>query len=131
VSMHDPVADMLTRIRNGQQANHQQIKLISSKLKEEIARVLQEEGYIDSFHVDSLDNNLKSMTVKLKYYHGRPVIERIKRISRPGLRVYKSYKDLNAIPGFGVSILSTSKGVMTHIVAKTNGVGGEVLCEVA
>ena len=131
VSMHDPVADMLTRIRNGQQANHQQIKLISSKLKEEIARVLQEEGYIESFHVNALDNNLKSMTVNLKYYHGRPVIERIKRISRPGLRIYKSYKDLIAIPGFGVSILSTSKGVMTHIVAKTNGVGGEVLCEVA
>jgi small subunit ribosomal protein S8 len=129
--MHDPVADMLTRIRNGQQANHQHIKLVSSKLKEEIARVLQEEGYIESFQVDPLENNLSSMTVKLKYYHGRPVIERIKRVSRPGLRVYKSYKDLNAIPGFGVSILSTSKGVMTHIVAKINGVGGEVICEVA
>lgn len=131
MSMHDPVADMLTRIRNGQQAKHQQIKFISSKLKEEIARVLQEEGYIESYFVESLDNNLKSITVKLKYYQGRPVIERIKRVSKPGLRVYKSYKDLNAIPGFGVSILSTSKGVMTHIGAKTNCVGGEVICEVA
>jgi len=121
--MHDPVADMLTRIRNGQQAKHQQITLVSSKLKEE--------GYIENFFVESLDNNLKSMTVKLKYYHGKPVIELIKRISRPGLRVYKSYKDLSSIPGFGVAILSTSKGIMTHISAKLKGVGGEVICEVA
>lgn len=131
VSMHDPVADMLTRIRNGQQAKHQQITLVSSKLKEEIARVLKEEGYIENFFVETLDNNLKSITVKLKYYHGRPVIELIKRISRPGLRVYKSYKDLSSIPGFGVAILSTSKGIMTHISAKSKGVGGEVICEVA
>jgi small subunit ribosomal protein S8 len=129
--MHDPVADMLTRIRNGQQAKHQQVTLVSSKLKEEIARVLKEEGYIDSYFVESLENNLKSITLKLKYYHGRPVIELIKRISRPGLRVYKSYKDLSSIPGFGVAILSTSKGIMTHISAKSNGVGGEVICEVA
>lgn len=129
--MHDPVADMLTRIRNGQQAKHQQVTLVSSKLKEEIARVLKEEGYIDSYFIETLENNLKSITVKLKYYHGRPVIELIKRISRPGLRVYKSYKDLSSIPGFGVAILSTSKGIMTHISAKTNGVGGEVICEVA
>lgn len=131
VSMQDPVADMLTRIRNGQQARHQQVKLVSSILKEEIARVLKEEGYISDYVVESLDNNLKSMTVKLKYFHGRPVIERIKRISRPGLRVYKSVKDLSAIPGFGIAILSTSRGVMTHALAKTTGVGGEVICEVA
>ena len=104
MSMHDPVADMLTRIRNGQQAKHQQVTLVSSNLKEEIARVLKEEGYIDSYVVEALENNLKSITVKLKYYHGRPVIELIKRISRPGLRVYKSYKDLSSIPGFGVAI---------------------------
>lgn len=131
MSMHDPVADMLTRIRNGQQAKHQQVTLTSSKLKEEIARVLKEEGYIDNFTVEALDNNLKLMTIKLKYYHGRPVIELIKRISRPGLRVYKSYKSLTSIPGFGVAILSTSQGIMTHIAAKTKGVGGEVICEVA
>ncbi len=129
--MQDPVADMLTRIRNGQRAKHQEVKLASSILKEEIARVLKEEGYITDYSVESLENNSKSMTVFLKYYHGRPVIERIKRISRPGLRVYKSVKDLSAIPGFGIAILSTSKGVMTHTAAKTNGVGGEVLCEVA
>ncbi len=131
VSMHDPVADMLTRIRNGQQAKHQQVTLTSSKLKEEIARVLKEEGYIEDFFIESLDNNLKLMTIKLKYYHGRPVIELIKRISRPGLRVYKSYKELTSIPGFGVAILSTSQGIMTHISAKMKGVGGEVICEVA
>lgn len=131
MSMHDPVADMLTRIRNGQRAKHQQVTLVSSNLKEEIARVLTEEGYIESFSVENLENNLKSITLKLKYYHGRPVIELIKRISKPGLRVYKSYKDLSSVPGFGVAILSTSKGIMTHISAKSQGVGGEVICEVA
>ena len=131
MSMHDPVADMLTRIRNGQQAKHQQVKLISSNLKVEIARVLKEEGYISDFSVESLDNNLKSITLGLKYYHGRPVIEKIKRISRPGLRVYKSANDLPSVAGFGVAILSTSKGVMTHVKARADGVGGEIICEVA
>lgn len=131
MSMHDPVADMLTRIRNGQQAKHQSVTLNSSRLKEDIARVLKEEGYILDYSVESLENNLKRMTIALKYYQGRPVIDRIARISRPGLRVYKSSKDLPAIPGFGVAIMSTSKGVMTHIAAKNNSVGGEVLCEVA
>ena len=131
MSMHDPVADMLTRIRNGQQAKHQHVKLTSSILKEEIARVLKEEGYIADFSVVPLENNLKTMTVNLKYFQGKPVIVRIKRISRPGLRVYKSVKDLTAVPGFGISILSTSRGVMTHLAAKVTGVGGEVICEVA
>ena len=131
MGMHDPVADMLTRIRNGQQAKHQQVTLISSNLKEEIARVLKEEGYISDYSVESLANNLKSITVSLKYYHGRPVIEKIRRISRPGLRVYKSAKDLSSVPGFGVAILSTSKGVMTHVKARADGVGGEIICEVA
>lgn len=129
--MHDPVADMLTRIRNSQQAKHQHVTLISSKLKEQIAQVLKDEGYISNFSVEPLANNLKSMTIDLKYFHGRPVIEKIKRISRPGLRVYKSSKDLSAVPGFGIAILTTSKGVMTHIKAKADGVGGEVICEVA
>jgi small subunit ribosomal protein S8 len=129
--MHDPIADMLTRIRNGQQAKHQSVTLHSSKLKEDIARVLKEEGYILDYTVEPLENNLKKMTIALKYYQGRPVIDRIARISRPGLRVYKSSKDLPSIPGFGVAILSTSKGVMTHIAARNNCVGGEILCEVA
>ena len=131
MSMHDPVADMLTRIRNGQQAKHQIVTLISSKLKEEIARVLKEEGYISEYSVADLDNNLKTITLHLKYFHGKPVIERIKRISRPGVRVYKAANELAAIPGFGVAILTTSSGVMTHVRAKANGVGGEVICEVA
>ncbi|KTD07984.1 30S ribosomal protein S8 [Legionella jamestowniensis] len=131
MSMHDPVADMLTRIRNGQQAKHQSVTLNSSKLKEEIARVLKEEGYILDYNVQLLENNVKTITLQLKYYHGKPVIERILRISRPGLRIYKSFKELPSIPGFGVAILSTSKGVMTHIAAKRQGVGGEILCEVA
>ena len=131
MSMHDPVADMLTRIRNGQQANHRSVTLNSSKLKEEIARVLKEEGYILDYRVELSENNFKIMTVDLKYYQGRPVIERIARISRPGLRVYKSFKELPSIPGFGVAILSTSKGVMTHVAAKSGCIGGEVICEVA
>jgi len=131
VGMHDPVADMLTRIRNGQQAKHQQVTLVSSLLKEEIAKVLKDEGYISDYHVESLENNLKKMTIDLKYYQGKPVIETIKRISRPGLRQYKSAEDVPAVAGFGVAILTTSKGVMTHIKAKANGVGGEVICEVA
>ena len=131
MSMHDPIADMLTRIRNAQQAKHQQVKLISSILKEQIACVLQEEGYITDFSVEQLDNNLKEMTINLKYFRGKPVIDKIKRISRPGLRIYKSVKQLIAIPGFGIAILSTPKGVMTHIKAKAIGVGGELLCEVA
>lgn len=131
MSMHDPVADMLTRIRNGQQAKHQHVTLISSNLKEQIARVLKEEGYISNYSIEPLANNLKSITLDLKYYQGRPVIEKIKRISRPGLRVYKSAKDLPSVAGFGVAILSTSHGVMTHLKARSNGVGGEIICEVA
>ena len=131
MSMQDPIADMLTRIRNGQMAKHKQVKLISSKLKEHVARVLKEEGYITDFSVELLDNNLKSMTVDLKYFQGRPVIEKIKRISRPGLRVYKPMKELSTVPGFGVAILSTSQGVMTHVSAKAKCIGGEVICEVA
>ncbi len=131
MSMNDPVADMLTRIRNGQQAKHQQVGLSSSNLKVEIARVLKEEGYISDFSVETSENNIKMMTIDLKYFSGKPVIDRIKRISRPGLRVYKAAKELNAIPGFGISIVSTSKGVMSHIKAKANGIGGEIICEVA
>ena len=131
VSMQDPVADMLTRIRNGQQAKHQKVMLDLSKFKKEIARVLKEEGYISDFSIENEDNHAKTITIDLKYYQGKPVIERIKRISKPGLRVYKSAKELGAIPGFGIAILSTSQGVMTHVRAKQIGVGGEVICEVA
>lgn len=131
MSMHDPVADMLTRIRNGQQAKHQSVTMISSNLKVEIARVLKDEGYISDYAVEEMTNNQKAITLQLKYYQGSPVIERIKRISRPGLRIYKSSKELASVPGFGIAILSTSKGVMTHAAAKQHGIGGELLCEVA
>ena len=129
--MQDPIADMLTRIRNGQKAKHKQITLRSSTLKEQIARVLKEEGYISDYNTESLENNLKNITIFLKYFKGKPVIERIDRISKPGLRVYKSVDALLAIPGFGIAVLSTSKGVMTHLLAKSQGIGGEVICEVA
>lgn len=131
MSMQDPIADMLCRIRNGQQAKKNEVTLKSSNLKEQIANVLKEEGYIEDYRVDSNENNTKTLTVALKYYYGKPVIEKIKRISRPGLRVYKSAKQLHAVAGFGIAILSTSKGVMTQIKAKATGVGGEIICEVA
>lgn len=131
MTMQDPVADMLTRIRNGQQAKHEQVTMASSNLKCEIARVLKEEGYISEYSVEDSTGNQKILTITLKYFKGSPVIDRIQRISRPGLRVYRSSKELQPIPGFGIAILSTSKGVMTNIAAKQTGVGGELLCEVA
>ena len=131
MTMQDPVADMLTRIRNGQQAKHEQVSMASSNLKIEIARVLKEEGYISDYSVEESSGNQKVLTITLKYFKGSPVIDRIQRISRPGLRVYRSSKELQPVPGFGIAILSTSKGVMTNIAAKQTGVGGELLCEVA
>lgn len=129
--MQDPIADMLTRIRNGQQAKHEQVTMSSSKLKAEIARVLKEEGFITDFVVRQNDKQHNEITIALKYYQDAPVIDRIKRVSRPGLRIYKNSKELHAVPGFGILILSTSKGVMPHTKAKKIGVGGEILCEVA
>lgn len=129
--MQDPISDMLCRIRNSQQAKHKQVEMSSSNLKEQVARVLKDEGFIQDYRVEQNDNNSKSLIIELKYYQGKPVIERIKRVSKPGLRVYKSYKDLKPVPGFGVAILSTSKGVMTHHQARMNSIGGEVICEVA
>lgn len=130
MSMQDPIADMLTRVRNAQRANHKTVEVPSSKLKIEIARVLQEEGFIEDYQ--DIENGTKRvLLIKLKYYHGKPVIARVDRISRPGIRIYKSKDQLSTVPGFGVAVLSTSKGVMTHHKAKKLGVGGEVLCEVA
>lgn len=130
MSMHDPVADMLTRVRNAQQSNHTSVSFPASKIKEEVLRVLREEGYINDYHVIEHDGH-KQIMVELKYYQGRPVIERIKRISRPGLRVYRNAKNLGKVSGFGVAILTTSQGVMTQKSAKAKGIGGEVICEVA
>jgi small subunit ribosomal protein S8 len=131
MSMSDPVADMLTRIRNGQMVEKASIKMPSSKIKLAIAQVLQDEGYIDGF-VRRDNNGLPELEVVLKYYAGRPVIEKIERISKPGLRVYKGRDDLpRVMNGLGVAIVSTSQGVMTDRKARSLGVGGEVLCVVA
>lgn len=130
MSMHDPISDMLTRIRNGQRANKASVSMPSSKLKCAIARVLKEEGYIEDFAVSA--DAKPVLNVELKYYAGRPVIERIQRVSRPGLRVYKGSQSIpNVMNGLGVTIVSTSQGVMTDRKARANGVGGELLCVVA
>jgi small subunit ribosomal protein S8 len=131
MSMSDPIADMLTRIRNGQLAQKTSVTMPSSKLKVAIAQVLKDEGYIDQYTVQEQDNK-PTLEIDLKYYAGRPVIERLERVSRPGLRVYKPARDIpNVMNGLGVMIVSTSKGVMTDRKAKASGVGGELLCIVA
>ncbi|MCF8151038.1 MAG: 30S ribosomal protein S8 [Burkholderiaceae bacterium] len=131
MSMTDPVADMLTRIRNAQMADKLSVSMPSSKLKVAIAKVLKDEGYIDDFAVR--ENGTKpQLDVALKYYAGRPVIERIERVSKPGLRVYKGKDDLpRVMNGLGVAIVSTPKGVMTDRRARAGNMGGEVLCIVA
>jgi len=131
MSMTDPVADMLTRIRNAQLAQKNSVAMPSSKLKVAIAAVLKDEGYIDDFAVREADGK-SQLDIALKYYAGRPVIERIERISRPGLRVYKGSSDLpRVMNGLGIAIVSTPKGVMTDRRARATNVGGEVLCIVA
>ena len=131
MSMSDPIADLLTRIRNAQMVAKPLVSVPSSKVKVAIAQVLKEEGYIDSFQIKTVDGK-SELVIELKYYAGRPVIERIERVSRPGLRVYKG---CGAIPqvmnGLGVAIVTTPKGVMTDRKARASGVGGEVLCYVA
>lgn len=131
MSMSDPIADLLTRIRNAQMVSKANVLVPSSKVKVAIAQVLKDEGYIDGFQVKSEDGKA-TLDIALKYYAGRPVIERIERVSRPGLRVYKGR---DAIPqvqnGLGVAIVTTPQGVMTDRKARAAGVGGEVLCYVA
>lgn len=131
MSMQDPVADMLTRIRNGLSANKSAVSMASSKQKVEIARLLQDEGYISSFSVAN-EGAKALLTVELKYFQGKPVIEMIKRVSRPGLRVYKASNELpKVMGGLGISVISTSKGLMTDRAARKQGHGGEVICYVA
>ncbi len=131
MSMSDPIADMLTRIRNAQSVNKATVSMPSSKLKTAIANVLKDEGYIDDFSVQDVDGK-PQLNISLKYYAGRPVIETISRVSRPGLRIYRGSQDIpKVMNGLGVTIMSTSKGVMTDRKAQAAGVGGEVLCVVA
>ena len=131
MSMSDPIADMLTRIRNAQMVNKLSVSMPASKLKGAIANVLKDEGYIEDFAVVANDGK-PTLKISLKYYAGRPVIEMLERISKPGLRVYKSGQNIpKVMNGLGVTIVSTSKGVMTDRKAQAAGIGGEVLCVVA
>lgn len=130
MSMTDPIADMLTRIRNAQKSGQVDLSLPSSKLKIAVIKVLQQEGYVDSFEIKKQDGK-SNLNVTLKYYQGRPVIEKIKRVSRPGLRIYKSSSMLPIVrAGMGIAIVSTPKGVMTSRAAQAQKLGGEVLCTV-
>lgn len=131
MSMNDPISDLLTRIRNGQAAGKAEVTLQSSRVKEAIVRVLKDEGYVTDFVV-SKDGARKSLVVALKYHGGKPVIERLERVSRPGLRAYRGKGALpRVLGGLGVAIVSTPKGVMTDREARRAGQGGEVLCVVA
>lgn len=126
----DPIADMLTRIRNAQRIGRSLVTMPSSKQKVAIAQVLQDEGYIQSFEVEG--DKKPQLTIHLKYYQGKPVIELIKRVSRPGLRIFKGKDELPRVQGgLGIAIISTSKGMMSDFHARENGVGGEVICFVA
>jgi len=130
MSMSDPIADMLTRIRNAQSVDKSAVTMPSSKLKVAIAQVLKDEGYIDGFAVKGGEK--AELEIALKYYAGRPVIERIERVSRPGLRIYRGRHAIpNVMNGLGVAIVTTPKGVMTDRKARAAGIGGEVLCYVA
>lgn len=131
MSMSDPIADLLTRIRNAQSVNKTNVAMPSSKLKVAIARVLKEEGYIEDFAVAD-QSGKPELRIELKYYAGRPVIERIERVSRPGLRIYRGKSEIPTVMnGLGVAIVSTPKGVMTDRKARATGTGGEILCYLA
>ena len=132
MTMTDPIADMLTRIRNGHKIKAESVLMPSSKIKINIARVLVEEGYINGYQEEDLENNKKNLLINLKYFEGRPVIEKIERVSRPGLRVYIPANELpKVMGGLGILILSTSKGVMSDRQARKQDQGGEILCVVA
>ena len=131
MSMTDPIADMLTRIRNAQMVGHTEVSMPSSKLKLSIAQVLKDEGYIEEFAVRE-ESAMRQLRIGLKYYAGHPVIEHIERVSRPGLRIYKGRHDIPTVMnGLGVAIVTTPKGVMTDRKARQAGIGGEVLCYVS
>ncbi len=131
MSMTDPIADMLTRIRNAQLAEKATVQMPASKVKLAIAKVLKDEGYIEGFGIVG-DEAKPQLEIALKYYAGRPVIEKIERVSKPGLRIYKGKDDIpRVMNGLGIAIVSTSHGVMTDRKARATGVGGEVLCIVA
>ncbi len=130
MSMSDPIADMLTRVRNGQSANMKTVSMPSSKQKAAVAKVLQDEGYILSFNV--AEEKKPVLTIELKYYLGQPVIEKLKRVSRPGLRIFRGKTELPTVNnGLGVAIISTSRGVMSDKAARAAGEGGEIICTIS
>lgn len=132
MSMTDPIADMLTRVRNGQAVGFETVRMPSSTTKVAIAKILAEEGYLESYEVEDKPGNKRELVVRLRYFEGRPVIDELHRVSRPGLRVYKNKDELpNVLGGLGVAIVSTSAGVMTDRTARRKGHGGEVLCVVS
>ncbi|MBI4005775.1 MAG: 30S ribosomal protein S8 [Gammaproteobacteria bacterium] len=131
MSLQDPISDMLTRIRNGQARSKVAVNIPSSKLKVAIANILKEEGYINDYEI-SKEGGKQVLTIELKYYEGKPVIEMLQRVSKPGVRRYKTVNDLpKVLGGLGTAIISTSKGVMTDKSARAQGIGGEILCIVA
>ena len=132
MSMSDPIADLLTRIRNAQMVAKQTVSVPSSKVKVAIAQVLKDEGYITDLRVNNIENNKAEIEIVLKYFEGKPVIATLKRFSRSGLRQYRGKSELpKVLNGLGIAIISTSKGIMTDAQARQQGVGGEVLCFVA
>ena len=131
MSMTDPISDMLTRIRNGQKARKVSVTMPASKLKTAVAKVLQDEGYITGFSTTA-EGGKEALTVELKYFEGKPVIERVQRVSKPGLRIYRGKEGIpKVLGGLGVAIVSTSAGVMSDRQAREQGIGGEVLCVVS
>jgi len=132
MTMNDPIADMLTRIRNAHKIKAKRVLMPSSQIKINIAKVLLKEGYIKGFEEEQIKNGRKDLFIDLKYYEGSPVIEKINRVSRPGLRVYKTRTELpKVMGGLGIAIVSTSKGIMSDREAREQGQGGEILCFVA
>lgn len=130
--MQDPVADLLTRIRNAQNARKYEVSVPSSKLKRSVCQLLREEGYIGEFTERDLGNNRRGLVIRLKYHQGRPVIELLQRVSRPSRRIYRQHGDLPSVRGgLGVAIVSTSRGVMSDRAARAAGIGGEIICLVA
>ena len=130
MSMNDTISDLLTRIRNGQMSNKEKVKIPYSKMKEALCKVMLEEGYIEGINVEESD--YKNIIVDLKYYDGKPVIDLIQRVSRPGLRIYKSSNEIPLVKnGLGICIVSTSQGLMTGKVAKEKKYGGEIICYIS
>ncbi len=132
MSMQDPIADFLTRVRNAQQARHEEVGMPASRYKTDVAKVLKDEGYIEDYRVSERQGGKATLTVRLKYFEGKAVIERIQRVSRPGLRVYRGKDELPRVRGgYGIAVISTSQGLMSDRAARASGHGGEIVCEVS